>query len=629
MSGNERSGMAGLVRMVRRHALPMAVVFVLAAVLVAVVAELQWRERVKVTALDASVRPVAVTPEGSRAADLLEALGPIFDAELASTRQQIAERDAALAALDQEAAAQGANDPAARAARLVGARRRVSALAEAIARDRAALSTLQSTPPAATVAVARPVHPEVVAAEQSANEAEARLRELERRLMPQHPDVVKQRGIVRERQAEASAVAASHPPSPPAVSTAQADDNEDRAREGRMLLERIASQEVEQRRSAAIVAALEAGSSVVAAMVEERGRLLRERDSLQAVYAALEAKQTDLRKRASAMAEAAAAQRAPDPSPAVTPSLAGHTSPTRRITAPWLAFGAGGALLLAFLVGFVLDARDTSIHDVSDLRSVTQAALLVSVSEIVATNKSPTTTEREISTLPEPSSPTLIWHPRTPRRAIEQYRRLAQALRRIRVDRQTRVIGITSALPGEGKTLTAVNLAVSFAESYRQRVLIIDADLRRPAVSRLLSLAPQEGLADWLRHDDGRECPMVRLTSRLSVIPAGTPGNDPTPLLTSLRMALLIAAARADFDWVVVDTPPTGLIADAGAIEGSLDGFLVVAAAGRTNGQALRQAIDALGTDRVLGVILNRVRKSAGSESDVYSDYYATRSTPQ
>src|SRR5258706_14319217 len=97
---------------------------------------------------------------------------------------------------------------------------------------------------------------------------------------------------------------------------------------------------------------------------------------------------------------------------------------------------------------------------------------------------------REATTgLPPATQPTLVWHAKCPPRSTEQFRRLAHSLYRLRVERQARVIGITSALPGEGKTLTSVNGAVSPAGSYRQRVLLVDAGLRRPKISSLLKLA--------------------------------------------------------------------------------------------------------------------------------------------
>lgn len=547
-------------------------------------------------------------PQRDHTAEIVAAIGSMFDAELETTRQQLAERDAALEALEAQVASAG---PQTRTAMMASARRRVATLAAALARDRAAVTALQQAPRPA----APPPDPEVVAARKAVDDARERLGVLEARLTPQHPDVLRQIDTVREREAAATTLAAARP-RPVADPTEQ-------TRELKALEERVVASEAAHARALRDAAAVEATTTPGDAAGAERDRLLREREVLQAIATALEVKRDFLRMKVKALPidpaqdEAATEAAAAPPAPRLLPST------------PWIGWGLGGALLFAVMVGFVLHARDTKIRDLVDLRAATDVPLLVSVNEIVPVRAAPATAERELSTLPEPATATLVWHPRCPRRTVEQYRRLAQGLRRIRAERQIRVVGITSALPGEGKTLSAVNLAVSLAEGYRQRVLLVDADLRRPAVQTLLSLPKQQGLADWLRRDDERECPVVRLNSRLSVVPAGTPSDDPLPLLTTLRMALFLATARTDFDWVVIDTPPTGLIADAGVLDANVDGFIVLAAAERTTGPVLRQAIASLGQDRILGVLFNRVRHSDGADSDSYSNYYAMPSAPQ
>jgi capsular exopolysaccharide synthesis family protein len=231
--------------------------------------------------------------------------------------------------------------------------------------------------------------------------------------------------------------------------------------------------------------------------------------------------------------------------------------------------------------------------------------------------------------LPPALSPSLVWHPQCPPRTAEQFRRIAHSLYRLRVERQARVVGITSALPEEGKTLTAVNIAVSLAEAYRQRVLLVDADLRRPTVARVIGLGLGDpGLSDWLARQDDVECPMVRVSSRLSVVTSGKAQPDPLALLASLRMALLMASARADFEWVIVDTPPVGLLVDAGVLDGSLDGYVMVVAAGKTTFPAARRALDTLGRDRLLGTVLNRLADGSRVQ-DPYAAYYEATASPR
>lgn len=583
-------------RVLQRQPKAIAIAFAVAAFISLVVAA--WPR----SAPTPSPILTADTSAAQSRADALHLVKGVFAGQLEETRKAIANRDEALASMD----AQGAQvSPAESLARLAVVRRRASALAADIARDRATLAgyqTAANTP--------RPVDPQVAEFTAALSDAQAQLAALENRLTPQHPDVLRQRATVRERQAQLLTA------SERARTAAAADAS---TRDATTVLARISENERAARRAQMEIGVLEKGGNLADASTEERARLTRERESLIAVRDALQQRDAEIRRQA----EAALAG-VPDASAAAVSPL----PVARRIDTRALLVGLAASAFAAFAVGFVVDARDTRIHDDRDLRAAVPLPLLVTISEIIPTT-APAAADREVSALPEPSSPLLVWHPRCPRRSVEQYRRLAQSLRRRRADTSLRVVGVTSALPGEGKTLTAVNLAASLAESYRQRVLLVDADLRRPAVSRLLNIAPQEGLSEWLRQDDERECPMVRLTSRLSVVPAGAAHADPTALLTSLRMAMLVAAARADFDWVVIDTPPTGLIADAGALEGNLDGCVVIAAAGRTEAPVLQQTIAALGPGRVLGLVLNRVTRSGGVDSDSYSDYYAAPTPPQ
>lgn len=205
---------------------------------------------------------------------------------------------------------------------------------------------------------------------------------------------------------------------------------------------------------------------------------------------------------------------------------------------------------------------------------------------------------------------------------MEQYRQLAHTVRRLRSDSEGVALAITSALPEEGKTLTTLNLAASLAQSYRGRVLIVEADLRRPSIVSVLGLPPsREGLSDWLATPAENDWPVVALTPRLSLVPAGELAADPVTLLTSRRLASRLTAARSQFDWILVDTPPVGLLCDAGELSDSLKGFLLVVAASRTPYTAVQRAIATLGRDRILGLIFNRAKDSARDETK-YADYY-------
>lgn len=188
---------------------------------------------------------------------------------------------------------------------------------------------------------------------------------------------------------------------------------------------------------------------------------------------------------------------------------------------------------------------------------------------------------------------------------VEQFRRLAASLLHAQRDNQIKSLLITSATPEEGKTLTALNLALILSESYSRRILLVDADLRKPAISESLNLAVSDGLSEAIYGAEDRKVTLVQLSETLSVLPAGRPQGDPLSGLTSMRMSRLLDEARTRFDWVIVDSPPLGAAADAELICPLVDAALVVVRAGRTPHAAIQRTIDTLGRDRVLGIVLN------------------------
>ncbi|HEY0872595.1 MAG TPA: CpsD/CapB family tyrosine-protein kinase [Vicinamibacterales bacterium] len=188
---------------------------------------------------------------------------------------------------------------------------------------------------------------------------------------------------------------------------------------------------------------------------------------------------------------------------------------------------------------------------------------------------------------------------------IEQYRRLAARLHLAQAEAGTKVVMITSAVPSEGKTLTATNLALTLSESYKRRVLLIDADLRRPWVHELFRLPNLTGLNDGIRSDAERKVPLIRLSEYLSVLTAGRPDPDPMSVLSSDRMRRILKDAAASFDWVIVDTPPVAVLSDAHLLARLVDTVVLVVRAGSTQHPEMSRAIDAVGRDRILGVVLN------------------------
>ncbi|XXF80866.1 CpsD/CapB family tyrosine-protein kinase [Myxococcaceae bacterium GXIMD 01537] len=191
--------------------------------------------------------------------------------------------------------------------------------------------------------------------------------------------------------------------------------------------------------------------------------------------------------------------------------------------------------------------------------------------------------------------------------AAEQYRTLYYRLERMRAARPMKVIALTSAMAGEGKTVTAVNLALAAARANPdRRILLIDADLRRSQVAAVLGIRGKQGLAQLL----GGECEVRDVlrrfnSTRLAVIPAGATPEEPTQVLASPRMKQFLQAVREGFEEVYVDLPPVLPFADAGILGHLADGVLVVIRANATPLRAVNHAVEQLGGAPLLGCVLN------------------------
>ncbi len=205
--------------------------------------------------------------------------------------------------------------------------------------------------------------------------------------------------------------------------------------------------------------------------------------------------------------------------------------------------------------------------------------------------------------------------------SVEQYRRLAATLHHAQGSRGLKIVMIASAMSSEGKSLTAANLAMTLSESYRRRVLLVDADLRRPTLHRLFRLANLTGLSDGLRAAGTSSLPVTQLSEGLAVLTAGQPDADPMGSLTSDRMRQVLQEASESYDWVVLDTPPVALMPDANLLAAMIGGAVLVVRAGVTPYQFVQRAIEAIGRDRILGVVLNGADKRLAQNYYYYSAY--------
>ena len=207
----------------------------------------------------------------------------------------------------------------------------------------------------------------------------------------------------------------------------------------------------------------------------------------------------------------------------------------------------------------------------------------------------------------------------------EQYRKLAATLHQAQAISGLKVVMIASAVAGEGKTLTSSNLALTLSESYKRRVLLIDADLRRPSLHSVFAVDGMTGLSEGLGSPEDQRFPVHQVSPFLTMLPAGRPSADPMAGLTSDRMRRLIEEARAAFDWIIVDTPPLGLLPDGHLLASMVDGVVLVVKACETPYPVVVRALESIGRERILGVVLNQAVEASARAYYQYKYDYGAR----
>jgi protein-tyrosine kinase len=207
----------------------------------------------------------------------------------------------------------------------------------------------------------------------------------------------------------------------------------------------------------------------------------------------------------------------------------------------------------------------------------------------------------------------------------EQYRKLKSGLVRMtNADKFQNLIMITSAIAGEGKSLTAINLAVSMAQEYDLTVLLVDADLRRPSIHTYLGFEQTIGLSDCLMDDiDVGEAIVKTDFDKLSVISAGREVARPLELFASKKMQELMAEIKHRYNdrYIIIDTPPLLPFAETRSLAHIVDGVIFVIHEGVTPQASVIEARDTLKGCPVLGVVLNN-STTMEADSSHYSHYY-------
>ena len=198
----------------------------------------------------------------------------------------------------------------------------------------------------------------------------------------------------------------------------------------------------------------------------------------------------------------------------------------------------------------------------------------------------------------------------------EQYRRLYSKLLYIQRERGDKVIAITSTSKGEGKTLTAVNLALVMARDTNKRVLLVDLDLRHPKVADSIGIKSSRGLMKVFENKISLVDGFLKLKNEgLFILPVGEIPSNPISFLAEESLAPIMVKLKKWFDFVIVDTPPIMPIPDYDFISRQVDSFIMVVKWGSTRKDHVLSALDSCGRDKILGIVFNA---AAGGTSTYY-----------
>ena len=207
-------------------------------------------------------------------------------------------------------------------------------------------------------------------------------------------------------------------------------------------------------------------------------------------------------------------------------------------------------------------------------------------------------------------------------RGTEEFRTLRSRLYHAREGMSLKKVLVSSALPREGKSFTAANLAQVLVRQHGRRVLLIDADLRGPRLHEMLGTTSSPGLAEYLNGQSDEFSIMQRGSlDNLFFIPSGRQPENPAELVANGRLKFLLQRVEPLFDWIIIDSPPAVPVSDAGILAKSCDGVLLVVRSNQTPFDMARKAREEFVGQSVVGVVLNGARDDPGYERYYYEAY--------
>jgi capsular exopolysaccharide synthesis family protein len=218
----------------------------------------------------------------------------------------------------------------------------------------------------------------------------------------------------------------------------------------------------------------------------------------------------------------------------------------------------------------------------------------------------------------QPDARTMLFIENDQTPGSEEFRTLRSRLYKIREHQKLQTLLISSALPAEGKTFVAANLAQAISRQHERRALLIDADLRKSRLHVVLGAPEGPGLTEYLRGDADEFSVIQRgPQDNLCLIAGGKPATNPAELISSGRFRSLLQRVSSAFDWIIIDSPPVVPVSDASLLAEMCDGVLIVVEAASTPYDLAQKACQEFREKHLLGAVLNRIDGRTG-----YTSYY-------
>jgi len=186
-------------------------------------------------------------------------------------------------------------------------------------------------------------------------------------------------------------------------------------------------------------------------------------------------------------------------------------------------------------------------------------------------------------------------------------------------------IMVTSAIPGDGKSFVSANLAISIAQGIEEHVLLIDADIRNPSLNRYFNIGQGDGLSEYLATGSDVSTSFVKTSvEKLTILPAGRPPSNPTELLTTQKMKVLLAEVTKRYEdrFIIIDSAPPSMAPETAAIAKYVDGVVIIVKAGQTPRNAVLELVEQLGKEKILGLVLNYSDQSVKKYYGYGKPYY-------